>query len=189
MREGKERETRSVEGTQRTRSGRWGAFFAWGGLLLLLTLFGFGLLRRGQGPISEGSVVPDFMLTTFEGQEISLQDLAGQIVVINFWSSWCLTCDEEAAALEQAYQMVQDSQVSFLGVNYSDTDWAALDYLEKYGITFPNGPDEGTRIAQTFRIKAVPETYIVAADGRLAFVKIGAFSSVEEILEAIDSAR
>jgi cytochrome c biogenesis protein CcmG/thiol:disulfide interchange protein DsbE len=189
MREGVDRETVNVEQTKPARSGRWGAIFAWGVLLLLLLFFGFGLLRREQGSISVGSVVPDFVLTAFDGQEIALQDLSGQIVVINFWSSWCLTCDEEAAALEQAYQMVQDSQVSFLGVNYSDTDWAALDYLEKYGITFPNGPDEGTRIAQTFRIKAVPETYIVAADGRLAFVKIGAFSSVEEILEAIDSAR
>ncbi|HEY70427.1 MAG TPA: TlpA family protein disulfide reductase [Anaerolineae bacterium] len=175
--------------TKPTRSRRWGAIFAWSVLLLLLVLFGFGLMRREQGSISVGSVVPDFVLTTFDGREISLQDLAGQVVVINFWSSWCLTCDEEAAVLEQAYQLVRDSPVFFLGVNYSDTDWAALDFLEKYGITYPNGADEGTRIAQDFRIRSVPETYIVAPDGTLAFAKDGPFSSVDEILEAIESAR
>jgi cytochrome c biogenesis protein CcmG/thiol:disulfide interchange protein DsbE len=189
MREGEDRETLKAEEAKPARSGRWGAILAWGVLFLLLVLFGFGLLRREQGQISVGSVVPYFVLTTFDGQEIALQDLAGQVVVINFWSSWCLTCDEEAAALEQAYQLARDSQVSFLGVNYSDADWAALDYLEKYGITYPNGPDEGTRIAQDFRIRSVPETYIVAPDGTLVFMKIGPFSSVEEILEAIESAR
>ncbi len=189
MQQDEDRVTVKREELKPARSGRWGAIFAWSVLFLLLVLFGFGLFRREQGRIPVGSMVPDIVLTTFDGQEISLQDLGGQVVVINFWSSWCLTCDEEAEVLEQAYQRVRDSQVSFLGVNYSDTDWAALDYLEKYGITYPNGPDEGTRIAQAFRIISVPETYIVAPDGSLAFVKIGPFSSVEEIVEAIENAR
>jgi cytochrome c biogenesis protein CcmG/thiol:disulfide interchange protein DsbE len=175
--------------TETDRPRRWGAILAWILLVGLLAVLGLGLLRSQQGPISVGSVVPDFVLTTFDGQEISLRDLSGQVVVINFWSSWCLTCDEEAAALEQSYQLLQDRNVVFLGVNYSDTERAALAYLERYGITYPNGPDEGTRISQAFRIKAVPETYIVAPDGRLAFVKIGPFSSVEEIVNAIEGVR
>jgi len=167
-------------------SRRWGAILAWGVLLALLTLLGFGLLRSQQGPISVGSVVPDFVLTTFEGEEIALRDLAGQVVVINFWASWCTTCDAEAAELEQAYQMYKDRNVVFLGVDYSDTDRAALEYLEKFGITYPNGPDLRTRISQAFRIRAVPETYIVAPDGTLALAKIGPFTSLQEIVNAIE---
>lgn len=169
------------------RPRRWGAILAWGFLLGLLLLLGLGLLRSQQGPISEGSVVPDFVLTTFDGQEIALRDLAGQVVVINFWASWCRTCDEEAAELEQAFQIYKDRDVVFLGVDYSDTNRAALDYLEKYGVTYPNGPDLRTRISQAFRIRAVPETYIVAPDGTLALAKIGPFMSLQEILDAIDS--
>jgi cytochrome c biogenesis protein CcmG/thiol:disulfide interchange protein DsbE len=174
------------EHTER-QSPRWGAIAAWGVLIAVLSLFGFGLLRNQQGPISEGSVVPDFVLTTFDGQEIALHDLAGQVVVINFWASWCTTCDEEAAELEQAYQLYKDRGVFFLGVDYSDTDNAALAYLEEYGVTYPNGPDLRTRISQAFRIRAVPETYIVAPDGTLAVAKIGPFTSLAEIMLAIDS--
>jgi cytochrome c biogenesis protein CcmG/thiol:disulfide interchange protein DsbE len=131
-------------------------------------------------------VVPDFVLTTFEGEEIALRDLAGQVVVLNFWASWCRTCDDEAAELEQAYQIFKDRNVVFLGVDYSDTDRAALAYLEKFGITYPNGPDLRTRISQAFRIRAVPETYIVAPDGTLALAKIGPFVSLQEIVNAIE---
>ena len=168
------------------RPRRWGAILAWGALLALLTLLYLGLLRSQQGQISEGSVVPDFVLTTFDGQEIALHDLAGQVVVINFWASWCSTCDEEAAELEQAYQIYKDRGVVFLGVDYSDAERPALEYLERYGVTYPNGPDEGTRISQAFRIRAVPETYIVAPDGILAVAKIGPFLSLQEILNAIE---
>lgn len=186
MSEGPESELRVEEADASDRPRRWGAILAWGVLLALLTLLGFGLLRSQQGPISVGSLVPDFVLTTFDGDEIALQDLAGQVVVLNFWASWCRTCDDEAAELEQAYQIFKDRNVVFLGVDYSDTDRAALAYLEKFGITYPNGPDLRTRISQAFRIRAVPETYIVAPDGTLALAKIGPFVSLQEIVNAIE---
>jgi cytochrome c biogenesis protein CcmG/thiol:disulfide interchange protein DsbE len=170
----------------KARSPRWGAILAWSMLIGLLLLLGLGLIRRHQQQLAVGSEVPDFVLTTFDGQEIALGDLSGQVVVINFWASWCTTCDEEAAELEQAYQMFKDRGVVFLGVDYSDTDRAGLEYLERYGITYPNGPDKGTRISQAFRIRAVPETYIVGPDGILAASKIGPFMSLQEIVDTIE---
>lgn len=176
-----------VVAESQVRSPRWGALAAWGVLFVILILLGLGLVRSGQGQLPVGSEVPDFVLTTFDGQDIALGDLSGQVVVINFWASWCSTCDEEAAELEQAYQVYKDRGVVFLGVDYSDTDRAALAYLEQYGVTYPNGPDLGTRISQAFRIRAVPETYIVGADGLLAARKIGPFLSLQEIVNTIES--
>ena len=75
----------------------------------------------------------------------------------------------------------------FLGVNYVDTEPEALGYLAKFGITYPNGPDLGTRISQSFRIRGVPETYILGGDGALAHVKIGPYTSLDEIVDAIES--
>jgi len=166
---------------------RWGVIFAWILVLALLGILGFGLARAQQGSIGVGSSVPDFTLTTFESEEIRIADLRGQVVLLNFWASWCTTCELEARELEQVYQMYKDRGVVFLGIDYVDTEPEALAYLEKYGITYPNGPDLGTRISQAFRIRGVPETYIVGPDGRVAEVTIGPYPSLEEIIYDLET--
>ena len=165
----------------------WGTILVWAGVLGLLAVVGIGLIRAQQGPIGVGSKPRPFILKTFDGVEYDTGKLLGQVVVINFWASWCTPCEQEAAELEQAYQRFKDQGVVFLGVNYVDTEPEARAYLKRFGITYPNGPDLGTRISQAFRIRGVPETYILDKDGVLAHVKIGPYSSVDEIVQAIES--
>ncbi len=166
---------------------RWGVILAWALVLGLLGTLGFGLARAQQGSIGVGSRVPDFTLMTFEGEQIRIADLRGQVVLINFWASWCKTCEVEARELEQAFQMYKDRGVVFLGIDYVDTKPEALAYLERYGITYPNGPDLGTRISQAFRIFGVPETYILDPEGRVADVMIGPYPSLEMIVDDIEN--
>lgn len=173
-------------GEEKSSARRWGVILAWVFVLGLLLVVGIMLIRTQKGPIGVGDEVPDLTLTTFEGDLIPFEDLAGEVVVINFWASWCKPCEQEAAELEQAYQMYKEEGVVFLGVDYVDTETEARQYLEKFGITYPNGPDLGTRISQAFRIRGVPETYIMGLDGRLAAVKIGPYTSLEEIVRQID---
>jgi cytochrome c biogenesis protein CcmG/thiol:disulfide interchange protein DsbE len=168
---------------------RWGVILVWVGVLGLLALVGVGLIRTQQGPVGVGSKPAPFTLRTFEGAEVNTADLIGQVVVINFWASWCEPCKQEAAELEQAYQQYKDQGVAFLGVNYVDTEPEARAYLEEFGITYPNGPDLGTRISQAFRIRGVPETYILGPQGILAEVKIGPYTSLDEITRSIEAAR
>jgi cytochrome c biogenesis protein CcmG/thiol:disulfide interchange protein DsbE len=144
----------------------------YGSLLGLLALLGWGLLRVQAGPRSEGPA-PEFSLTTFEGDEIVLSELRGQVVVINFWASWCPPCRDEAAYLEATWRESEDRGVVFIGVDYVDTDAEALAYMAEFDITYPNGPDLGTLISQAYRIQGVPETFYVAKDGTLRGVKIG----------------
>jgi cytochrome c biogenesis protein CcmG, thiol:disulfide interchange protein DsbE len=174
-------------GEEKSSARRWGVILAWVFVLGLLLVVGIMLIRTQKGPIGVGDEVPDLTLTTFDGDLIPFEDLAGEVVVINFWASWCKPCEQEAAELEQAYQMYKEEGVVFLGVDYVDTETEARQYLENFRITYPNGPDLGTRISQAFRIRGVPETYIMGPDGRLAAVKIGPYTSLEEIVRQIDS--
>jgi cytochrome c biogenesis protein CcmG/thiol:disulfide interchange protein DsbE len=167
----------------------WGVVLVWVAVLGLLAILGVGLIRTQQGPAGVGSKPDPFTLRTFDGVEYNTAELVGQVVVINFWASWCKPCEQEAAELEQAYQHFKDQGVVFLGVNYVDTEPEAREYLKRFGITYPNGPDLGTRISQAFRIRGVPETYILGPDGRLAHVKIGPYLSVDEITQAIQTAQ
>jgi cytochrome c biogenesis protein CcmG/thiol:disulfide interchange protein DsbE len=170
-----------------SRRPRWGWMLAWVGLAALLALLFFGLLRAGRGPIKIGQAAPDFTLTTFDGQPIALADLKGKVVVLNFWASWCKPCEQEAADLEAAWRYYAPrGEVVFLGVDWTDTEKNAQGYLTKFDITYPNGPDLGTRVSQAYRITGVPETYIIDRQGNLASVKLSPYLSLEEILAAID---
>lgn len=166
----------------------WGRMLVWVGLLGLLAILALGLRRAQQGPVTVGQKVPNFSLTTFDGQEIHLADLEGKVVVLNFWASWCKPCEQEAADLEAAWRSYQDSgEVVFLGIDYVDTEPEALAYLEKFEITYPNGPDLRTKISQAFRIRGVPETYFIDQENKLAYVQIGPFSSLAQIRSVVDS--
>jgi cytochrome c biogenesis protein CcmG/thiol:disulfide interchange protein DsbE len=91
--------------------------------------------------------------------------------------------------LEEAWRNYQESgEVVFLGVDYVDTETEARGYLEKFDITYPNGPDLRTAISQLFKISGVPETYVIDKNGKLAARKIGPFVSINEITSMIDSA-
>jgi cytochrome c biogenesis protein CcmG/thiol:disulfide interchange protein DsbE len=108
--------------------------------------------------------------------------------VINFWASWCQPCASEAADLQRAWEKYRaGNKVIFLGVDYVDTKPEATSYLTQYNITYPNGPDLGTRISQTFHIQGVPETYIIDRNGKLAFKEIGPFASEDAITSIVDS--
>jgi len=153
----------------------------------VLAMIGIGLKRTQQGPITVGQSVPPIELTLFDGSTLNTADMSGKVIVLNFWASWCKPCEQEAAELEQAWQMYKDGgQVVFLGVDYVDVEPKARAYLEKFQITYPNGPDLGTRISQTFRLRGVPETYIIDRSGKLAAVKIGPYTSLDEIRQSID---
>jgi len=159
----------------------------WGGLAILLVFLSIGLYRSQQGQVSNGEKAPEFELISFSGETHQLADYRGSVVVLNFWASWCESCKPEAKDLESAYQhYLNRGDVIFLGVDYVDTEPEALEYLEEFGITYPNGPDLRTEISQAYRVRGVPETFIIDQNGIIAHVQIGPYSSFEHIKSTID---
>lgn len=118
-------------------------------------------------------LAPDFTFTTFEGETISLADLKGKGVVVNFWASWCDPCREEAPLLESAWRREQDNGIVFIGLDYLDQEPAAKAYLAEFDISYPNGPDLQSQAARRYGIKGVPETYFINPEGEIVQVVIG----------------
>jgi cytochrome c biogenesis protein CcmG/thiol:disulfide interchange protein DsbE len=171
----------------------WAQILIWGVLVVLLVFLAIALKRSQQGTSQPGDRIRDFPLTFFSGYEfkgqsqVRLSDLRGKVVMINFWASWCKPCEQEAADLRAAWDYYGPrGDVVFLGVDYVDTEPQARAYLKKFDITYPNGPDLGTKVSQLFRIKGVPETYFIDQAGVLKYVQIGPFTSEDQIRSIID---
>ena len=172
----------------------WAQILVWIGLLGLLGVLAAGLIKAKNPILAVRSTVPDFTLPLFSGYEfngaieVKLSDLKGKVVLVNFWASWCQPCRTEAADLESAWRSYSEKgQVVFLGVDYVDTEPEARSYMSDFNISYPNGPDMGTRISQIFnRNLGVPETYVIDQQGILRFIQIGPFQSVAEIQSVID---
>ncbi len=185
--------TETIETAPRRGVALWIQILIWVGLIGLLIMVGVTLRKRQQGSVQPGDVIPNFTMPLFSGYEyqgqsqINLADLHGKVVVINFWASWCKPCEQEASELQTTWdQYKSNGQVVFLGVDYVDTEPEARIYMEKYGITYANGPDMGTRVSQLFRISGVPETYFIDKNGVLRYAQIGPFASVGEIQSQIE---
>lgn len=145
-------------------------------ILAFMAILAFGL-RPKTSTVLQGRPAPNFELTAFngefEGRHFSLNEMRGQVVVLNFWASWCVECDKEMALLEQAWNDYRDQGVWFIGVDYLDIDSEGLAYLERFGITYPNGPDIGSQMFQDYQSTGVPETFFIDKQGLIQHVQIG----------------
>ena len=121
-----------------------------------------------------GRAAPNFTLPQLDGPPVTLSSLRGQVVVINFWASWCAECQAEQAALDQTWQQFQDSGVVVIGVNFEDSTGAARSYLSTADVTYPVVEDTDSSTALAYGLRGVPETFVVNQSGRIVNRVIGA---------------
>jgi cytochrome c biogenesis protein CcmG, thiol:disulfide interchange protein DsbE len=126
----------------------------------------------GVGPL-QVRPAPDFTLLLFTGDTWRLATQRNRWVVVNFWASWCPPCREEAPELEAAWQRLRGRGVVLLGVNVWDSEDAARQFLQAFGVTYPNGPDPQGRVLIEFGVTGIPETYVVDGGGLLVARWVG----------------
>jgi cytochrome c biogenesis protein CcmG, thiol:disulfide interchange protein DsbE len=144
--------------------------------VLALLTYGFWTDPRGEvrSPLIGKPAAP-FTLSTFAGPPLSLENLRGRVVVVNFWASWCVpACYEEAPVLQQVWRDYQGRGVTLVGINIQDKDDAARKFMEQFEFTFPNAMDVGGKVAVDYGVYGVPETFFIDRKGRIRERKVGA---------------
>ena len=112
-----------------------------------------------------GNPAPEFVLESFNGEEVKLSDFRGKTLLVNFWASWCHPCREEAPILEKIYMSLSGKQVEFIGINIMDDRKSAEEYIKSFGGTFVNIHDPKNRIHLDYGVGGVPETFFVNPEG------------------------
>lgn len=122
-----------------------------------------------------GEPAPRFALPRLGGGgSLALASLRGQVVVVNFWASWCLACRDEHPDLLGAWERYRERGVVLVGIDFEDTEEAALAYAEEMNGDWPLVTDPGSRTAIAYGVFGVPETFVIARDGTITAKKVGA---------------
>jgi len=124
-----------------------------------------------------GRPATPFALALFDGGRFDVAEQRDRVVVVNFWALWCVPCREEAPVLEATWRTHRDRGVVVVGVNIQDSEPAARAFIETFGLTFPNGPDPGGRVAIDYGVYGIPETFVIGLDGRIAYKHVGLIGS------------
>ncbi len=146
-------------------------------VVVALAVAGFLTFRpRPHGPPQVGDPAPGFTLPCLAQSPVSLRDYRGQVVVLNFWATWCPPCVEEAPTLEMFSQAARKMGVTVIGVSV-DQDKPALEkFVAEHRLSFPIARDPDQAVASRFGTSKFPETYIIDRDGKVAEKIIGAFN-------------
>jgi peroxiredoxin len=116
---------------------------------------------------------PDFTLESRDGGAVSLGELDGQVVMINFWATWCVPCRQEMPHLQALYERYNSLGFELLAVNVENDPDSAREWLEETPVTFPVLFDSKNEVSKLYKVVAMPSTVLVARDGTMRFIHHG----------------
>ena len=164
-------------------------------VLLVLSLFVWGVAQNdgvaGRPGVNDnfGEVsistdpMSDFELTTLSGEVVSIADYRGKVVMVDFWSSWCVPCRVEGPILSETYLKWRDRGVEFVGIAIWDSEGSVLDFIELHGIEYVNAIDASGLTAVDFGVTGIPEKFFINTEGEIVRKVIG--PNTRETLDSI----
>ena len=119
------------------------------------------------------SRAPDFTLHAADGRNVRLEELRGQVVLVNFWATWCGPCRQEMPRLNELYTRYRASGVVLLGVNIDDDPATALATAQKLNVAFPVLLDTDKKVSKLYDLSTMPSTVVIDRDGKVRYVHRG----------------
>jgi peroxiredoxin len=146
-------------------------------VLIVLGVGGFVLYMSLQSPrstvIGEGDAAPDWNLRSVKGAPVSLSQLRGEIVFLNFWATWCAPCLEEMPSMERLYAQFEGRGLKMVAVSVDDDEVAVKNFLSENNITLPILLDPGGKVSRRYGTFKYPETYLIDGRGVVAKKIVG----------------
>ena len=121
----------------------------------------------------EGQTAPDFALKSSTGENLRLSEFRGDVVMINFWATWCGPCRQEMSLLDELYARYERVGFSLLGVNIDDDSRRAMAMIEELGVDFPVLFDDRKEVSKLYEVEAMPVTVIVDRKGTVRYIHHG----------------
>jgi peroxiredoxin len=139
----------------------------------LFILAMLGLIVAGSAVGGDNPPAPDFTLTDANGQSVTLSDLRGQVIMINFWASWCGPCRQEMPLLEQIHQRYEPLGFTLLGVNVEKNPADGQAFLKERPVSFPVLYDPENDISKLYDVVAMPSTVLIDRQGNVRYLHHG----------------
>ena len=133
--------------------------------------------------ITPQAAAPDFTLRSADGRNLRLNEQRGQVVLVNFWASWCGPCRQEMPHLNRLYDKYKASGFTLLGVNIDDDPRLANAVVARMGLTFPVLLDADKAVSMLYDLGSMPATVLIDRDGRVRFLHRGYREGMEEAYE------
>ncbi len=127
---------------------------------------------------------PDFTLKSLGGGNLKLSEHRGEVVMVNFWASWCGPCRQEMPILEALYSQYKDLGFTILGVNVEEDAEAPRKLLQSIPVSFPILLDAENKVSELYRVVAMPSTYLIDRDGNLRYFHAGYLPGFEQKYDA-----
>ena len=144
---------------------------------LLVTVFAATSLASSG---LEGQTAPDFALKSSTGENLRLSEYRGDVVMINFWATWCGPCRQEMPLLDELYSRYERVGFNLLGVNIDDDSRRAMQMIEELGVSFPVLFDARKEVSKLYEVEAMPVTVLVDREGNVRYVHHGYKPGYEE---------
>jgi len=143
--------------------------------------FGGGSTTAPVEGVGIGGIAPDFQLPNLDGQAVSLGNLRGEPVLINFWATWCPPCRSEMPYIQEIYEEWADKGLVILAVNIGESSSTVEDFMQSQNLSFTVLLDTKSDVAQKYNITGIPTTFFMDKDGIIQDRLVGAFQSKAQI--------